>query len=371
MYRAWGKYLIELVIHIFFWIGMYYALRAITMSSFKMLPGDKGKLSGPMSINILFPYAKLVLGFLIMLFYSNVYGLFVRVIKYKNKIFSVAVISGWTLLLFGLDFWIVRGRIGSSGPDRTRPGIPPGGGFSGIDWVDMQWIIALVFLSVLGIAIAFFFIREWVRNNLARSRAESNLLSTEIKFLRSQVNPHFLFNTLNNLFSLAQKKGNNELADGISKLSGMMRYMLYESNTESVLLQKEIEYLRDCIALNKLRYADSEVAVTFNYPEQAVTAGVQIAPMLFVHFLDNAYKHGISIGQQSCIDMTIKLQQKKLIFVCGNTDYSTVKKMKEEQGGIGLENAKRRLQLLYPGRHELQIEKKENKFNVNLQIDLA
>jgi two-component system LytT family sensor kinase len=107
------------------------------------------------------------------------------------------------------------------------------------------------------------------KSELIQTQLQANQLSTEIKFLKSQINPHFLFNTLNNLFSMAQGKGNDELADGISKLSGMMRYMLYDSNEESVPLSKEITYLEECITLNKLRYADEEVIITFDHPGRA------------------------------------------------------------------------------------------------------
>ena len=235
----------------------------------------------------------------------------------------------------------------------------------------MQPIIALVFLAVLAIAAANFFIKEWVRNDLTRSQAEAQHFHTEVRLLRAQVNPHFLFNTLNNLFSMAQKKGHEELADSISKLSGMMRYMIYESNTDTVPLLREIIYLEDCIALNKLRYADSEVAVSFSHPAPAIAAGISITPMLFVPFLENAFKHGVSIGNHSRITMDISVGQKKLIFTCENTDHSAVKKLEEEKGGIGLENVRRRLELVYPGRHVLRVGPAEGKYTVNLKIDLA
>src|SRR6185503_1681425 len=176
----------------------------------------------------------------------------------------------------------------------------------------MQLTMFLVFLAAAGLSVAYFFLKEWGRNELARNQLEAYQLSTEIKFLKSQINPHFLFNTLNNLFSMAQAKGNDDLADGISKLSGMMRYMIYDSNAESVPLGKEIEYLEDCITLNKLRYADGEVKVTFDYP--AKPGSVTIAPMLFIPFVENAFKHGVAIGQTSTIDIAIVASNQQLIF---------------------------------------------------------
>src|SRR5258708_28789547 len=147
--------------------------------------------------------------------------------------------------------------------------------------------------------------------------------------------------------------------------------MIYESNTDTVSLQREIAYLEDCITLNKLRFADSEVAVCFHHPAPAAATGVAVAPMLFVPFLENGFKHGVSIGHHSRIDLDVSVEQKKLIFTCENTDHSAVKKLEEENGGIGLENVRRRLELVYPGRHELRAGPEAGKYIVNLQIDLA
>jgi len=227
--------------------------------------------------------------------------------------------------------------------------------------------LLFIFIIVFGLSVAYFFLKEWARVEKMRAQLAAVQLDTEVKFLKSQVNPHFLFNTLNNLFSMAQKKGNDSLADGISKLSGMMRYMIYESNEEKVPLKKEIEYLQDCIALNKLRYADNEAMVRFDFP-QAVE-GVVIAPMLFIPFVENAFKHGVAIGKSSAIDISITIANKQLMFNCSNMIYS-VKKMEQEKGGIGLENVKRRLELVYPGKHRLVINTDNNKYIVDLAITL-
>ena len=147
-----------------------------------------------------------------------------------------------------------------------------------------------------------------------------------------------------------------------------MRYMIYDSNAANVPLNKEIAYLEDCITLNKLRYADDEVKVFFDYPPQ--TGSITIAPMLFIPFVENAFKHGVSIGQISGIDIAIIVSDQKLIFTCINTKYSTIKKMEDEKSGIGLENVKRRLDLLYPGKHNLQIDEDQGRYIIKLEIDL-
>ena len=412
MRRSRVNYFIEIVIHALFWLGVYYALKTLTAASYSMVIDHPNGIVERVDVRLLFPYSGVVLGFLMLLFYGSVFWLFRKVIRFKSDLARVVVIGGWIILLFGGNYVLIRTLIGPSeggrsGPPRTKvlfesrsdtaragapantalraagsdtdslkppPPPPPPPRIEKIpadNWLPMQLVMALVFLSILAIAAAYFFIKEWIRNDLVRSQAETQHLDTEIRLLRSQVNPHFLFNTLNNLFSMAQKKGHEELADSISKLSGMMRYMIYESNTDTVPLQREIVYLEDCIALNKLRYADSEVTVSFREPAPAVAAGISIAPMLFVPFLENAFKHGVSIGHHASISLGISVEQKKLIFTCENTDYSAVKKLEDEKGGIGLENVRRRLDLLYPGRHELRVGPVAGKYIVNLQIDLA
>jgi two-component system LytT family sensor kinase len=422
MHRSRVKYFIEIIIHGLFWLGVYYVLRALTAVSYSMVSDHNNGSTQRIDVRVFFPYSGIVLGSLMLLFYSNTFWLFKKVLRYKRDLLRVTAIAGWFILLFGVNYMVIHMLLGPSrsipfpekkawfivrsdtGLIRTsrnetshgtradtllidtqtnmafqehRPDLalseprPPFGSSAGDSWSRMQPIMALIFLAVLAIAAADFFIKEWVRNDLKRSQAEANQLSTEIRFLRSQVNPHFLFNTLNNLFSMAQKRGNDELADGISKLSGMMRYMIYESNTDSVSLQKEIEYLKDCIALNKLRYADNEVLVTFSHPALAESAAVQVSPMLFIPFLENAFKHGVSIGSHSRIAMEISIEQKRLIFTCENADHSAVKKLEEERAGIGLENVRRRLELLYPGRYELRASPSAGKYTVNLQIEWA
>ncbi|MBS1661294.1 MAG: histidine kinase [Bacteroidetes bacterium] len=379
MRRNKVRSLVEVIIHVLCWTGVYFALKALTASNFQMVTRYG---NGPtMSLNghQLFPYPHVVLGVLLLLFYGNTFLLLPRVIQMKSRRLGIAAVTGWTSLLFVLNYCAVRllippGVAPSAEQVRSRAmaGLPPPPTpYSANDWIELQGVMAAIFLSMLGIAVAFFFIKEWIRNDLRRSQAEAHQLDTENRFLRSQVNPHFFFNTLNNLFSMAQRKGNEELADSISKLSDMMRYMIYESNTDTVSLQREIAYLKDCVALNKLRYAEMEVAVRFDHPVSAVASGVFVAPMLFVPFLENAFKHGVAIGRHSVIALGISVEGKKLIFSCENTDHGPVKRLEEDKGGIGLENVKRRLELIYPGRHELMAGPGDGKYIVNLQIELA
>lgn len=328
-------------------------------------------------LHTLLPFSLVTLGLLAALFYGNIFWLFKKALSFRNSIARIAVAGGWFLLLFLVnDIIIAR----FANPDHFNsppfPPQPPQPGLSAapqpglsVDLMNRsQVIFLLIFLSVMGVSIAYFFLKEWAKADLSRNQMQANQLSTEIKFLKSQINPHFLFNTLNNLFSMAQDKGNDELADGISKLSGMMRYMIYESNAESVPLTDEIAYIKNCIALNKLRYADDEAEVTFNYPDQI--QNVFIAPMLFIPFIENAFKHGVLINQPSKINIAIAFSNKQVLFTCENKNYSFVKKMHDQTSGIGLENVKRRLELVYGNKYELAIKNHEDKYYVELKLNL-
>jgi two-component system LytT family sensor kinase len=362
---------IEIVIHLAFWTAVFYTISSLSTSTVKWsVKVQNGKsMVGEMKETLSSYYLTVV--FLMILFYGNIFWIFRKVLQFK-KIFSrLAVGLGWFAFIFFTNY-MIAGAFTLHQPVNLPLPLPAAENFASAfgsrGWLHMQLTMLLVFGSVLGLSVAYFFLKEWARNELIRSQLAASQYSTEIKFLKSQINPHFLFNTLNNLFSMAQKKGNDDLADGISRLSGMMRYMIYESNEETVPLKKEIEYLENCILLNKLRYADNEAKVTFKYPEQC--EDIFIAPMLFIPFVENAFKHGVVIGQTSTIDISVSVSNKDLIFSCQNTIYR-IRKMEDEKSGIGLENVLRRLQLVYPDKYELNLRDNDAKYSVELKIILS
>jgi two-component system, LytTR family, sensor kinase len=382
--------LIEILLHIIFWAGVFYTLRSLNSSNTQI------RIKADSSVRDQFTdypnslYVYLILVFMAVLFYGNIFWVFKKAMRYKNGMIRLALCAGWFIMVFTANYFIVGPVFDKIYHSPAPPhmitivrkhasqvkgdvrNLPPLGridvGVMITSWQPLQPIILLAFLAIMGISIAYFFLKEWAKSELIQTQLQANQLSTEIKFLKSQINPHFLFNTLNNLFSMAQGKGNNELADGISKLSDMMRYMLYESNAEQVSLKNEIEYLQSAITLSKLRYADEEAKIIFDYPEN--TDDLLVAPMLFVPFVENAFKHGVLIGQPSTINIAILNDNKQLTFTCENQNYGFIKKM-ENPGGIGLENVKRRLELVYPGRHQLLINNEADKYVVILKIDLA
>lgn len=190
----------------------------------------------------------------------------------------------------------------------------------------------------------------------------------ELELLKSQVNPHFFFNTLNTLFSMASIKGDEETAEGISKLSELMRYMIYETKVEKIALEKEIEYIKNFIELQKLRFSkDDDLDVSFEITGE--TSSKFIPPMLFIPFIENAFKFGFSIKQKSVIQIRLNVDKAHLTFRVKNT-INKKKAESDEHSGIGISNVKKRLELLYPDSFDLKITKDEEYFDVNLNIPI-
>ncbi|MES2332989.1 MAG: histidine kinase [Bacteroidota bacterium] len=246
----------------------------------------------------------------------------------------------------------------------TKLGVHPHGNkFLGPFWM-INLFLYFFFLLVI---CSYFFTNEWVKHEKQKRHLIEMQFTTELKYLKNQVNPHFLFNTLNNLFSIAQRNNDEETANGISKLAGLMRYMLYDSSVTRVSLEKEIRNINDFIGLNKLRYANDEVNVEVNINGNIAQAF--IAPMLLLPFVENAFKHGVHIEGTSTISISLSADSNKIVFECVNPVVESNTTEDGEYGGIGLENVKRRLLLLYPGKHVLTITDTGATFTVQLEIE--
>ncbi|MBL7798560.1 MAG: histidine kinase [Saprospiraceae bacterium] len=195
----------------------------------------------------------------------------------------------------------------------------------------------------------------------------SEKLEAELKFLKSQINPHFLFNALNNIYALTVIKS-DKASDNLLKLSGMLRYMLYDCKADHVPLGKEIEYLRHFIDLNLLkdsRGLNVEVHLDESRP------GLTIAPMLLIPFVENAFKHSkIEDRAHGWIRIELTTLTDRIQFAVENSVPETAHS-KDQEGGIGLVNVRRQLELLYPDHHTLDIEQKDDTFRVLLTVDIA
>ena len=196
---------------------------------------------------------------------------------------------------------------------------------------------------------------------------EKEKLNSELAFLKNQVSPHFFFNTLNNIYSLIEVN-TNDAREAVMKLSKLMRYLLYESESGKTQLRHEIKFMEHYIDLMRLRLSP-KVELNFQFPEK--DNNLKVPPLLFIPFIENAFKHGISYREKSFIYIILKLEGQKMFFSCKNTIGKQLdKEINGNHSGIGLENVKKRLKLLFPETHILSIESSKTEFNVNLEIDL-
>ena len=206
---------------------------------------------------------------------------------------------------------------------------------------------------------------DWFENREKRKELEEQNIRIELALLRSQVNPHFLFNTLNNINSFATKKS-EKTSYAIIKLAEIMRYMLYEAKEEKVFIEREIKHIENYLALQKLRYKNQDF-ITFDC--NCVKGTFLIPPMLFIPFIENAFKHGRK-GAGYKIKIVLNVNNSIVQFECINYKRDLYSTEKKESGGFGIENIKRRLELLYPEKHQLTIEDSNTIFKVNLIISI-
>ncbi len=188
----------------------------------------------------------------------------------------------------------------------------------------------------------------------------------ELGALKNQVNPHFLFNTLNSLYAMALRDKAISTADNIMKLSGLMRYVVTETNNAFVTLEKELNYINGYIQLQKIRLDKN---VKLNYHVEGSSGSLQIAPLILIPFIENAFKHGVNPDEDSQIDIRISTEGSSLKLIVVNKKVS-IQNSVHEQSGLGLENTKSRLRLLYPSRHDLFLSNDKKTFRVVLTIDL-
>jgi two-component system LytT family sensor kinase len=220
----------------------------------------------------------------------------------------------------------------------------------------------------------WFIFKRFARKNEELFVLKKELGQTEanVDMLRSQINPHFLFNALNTLYGLAIHEKAERTSEAIEKLGSMMRFMLQENVQEKISLNRDLEYLHNYIALQRLRTdINTNIRIQIAIP-QSVDPVVQIAPMLLIPFIENAFKHGISLRDESQIRISLELNQSTLYFDVFNTKHIRSENDPEKNSnGIGLMNVKQRLQLVYPGKHELVIRETAHDYFVHLVITLG
>ncbi|WP_205510112.1 sensor histidine kinase [Longitalea arenae] len=277
-------------------------------------------------------------------FYFSAYGLYPRLLLKKRVATYILAILGLSFL-----FSLVPGCILVVSGEMPMYAIYAG-------------IVVKVFIGlfVMGTATSYRFIVDVIRNE----RLQQETLTMELSFLRSQVSPHFMFNALNSMVSLARKKS-DLLEPALLKMSNLMHYMLYDSDEEKVSLHKEVEYIRSYIDLQTMRFGDS-VKIFFMVQPGNYTHIIE--PMLLIPLIENAFKHGVNVADDPEINIKLAATEKEVTLSVSNKTIPYTAQVADKTKGIGLTNLERRLKILYPGKHQLAAQKDGQWFHASLKI---
>jgi len=233
--------------------------------------------------------------------------------------------------------------------------------------VFVPFLLSALLVQLFLITPIAWFIYRWRKDSILRFRGLEIALDqseADLQFLRSQINPHFLFNSLNTLYGTALQENAFRAAEGIQKLGDMMRFMLHENHQEKIPMYKEIEYLKNYIDLQKLRLS-KKTALSFNFSGE--TDQQKIPPLVLMTFIENVFKYGVSKHEPSIIRINLNVIPGKILFECENTMFEN--RPAASRKGIGIANTRQRLQHIYPGKHRLNISSVDALYRVELEID--
>lgn len=237
------------------------------------------------------------------------------------------------------------------------------------DLVDVQESLYLGSLMVMLFSTVLRVLTDWWRYQREKQTLQTQTIQSELRFLKSQINPHFLFNTLNNLYALTLKKS-DKAPEIVLKLSEIMRYMLYECNEKQVLLSKEIQYIHNYLDLERLRQPKG---ADIHFNTEGFVSDQLIAPLLFVPFLENSFKHGMNHHVQGggFVHLNLRVHGDDLEFTAENSKAEKLPRQEHPRsGGIGLVNVRQRLHILYPEKHTLTVEDEPHRYAVTLLLQL-
>lgn len=255
-------------------------------------------------------------------------------------------------------------------PMELGPGMPPPMGYQPAAQPEQKSVFMMfldnfiIAILVIGVSTTFKMMSQWLNEESKRKDLEKEQLKTELAMLRHQVSPHFFMNTLNNIHALIDINA-EDAKNTIIQLSVMMRYLLYDTAQGKTTLKKEISFIESYITLMKLRFPDN-VNINLTVPENI--RDIEIPPMLFISFLENAFKHGVSYQAKSFVLFNIEQNDNKLNCIIRNSKFTTKEKDEKSYSGIGLTNIKKSLELLFRNDYFLNINETENEYEVQLTI---
>lgn len=309
-------------------------------------------------INRVIAHFWIPLVFYAVIFYFNYFILIDRYFFTKKTL--QFVIINVVMISF---FLLVREQLESTLFQDISRNAPGGNNGSGPPFKMFIYVQMLTYLAPLLFSIAIKTTKQLMKTETERKEAAHVKLQSELQHLHYQLQPHFFFNSLNNIYSLVDISP-DQAKTSIHSLSKLMRYMLYETNMELVPLSKEISFMEKYVDLMKLRVSDKTKVVS-SFP--SAETGIQIAPLLFISLIENAFKHGVSASKESLINITLTCDRNAVLFTIENNNFP--KETDDKSGsGIGLQNLEKRLQLLYPNKFNFKTMLRDGRFSVHLEI---
>jgi hypothetical protein len=314
----------------------------------------------------------LLFGALVTLLGNFFYHLFFRYILQKTNILYIAALVVWFLVLYNFtwELWYLvfnKNNAFEKHFSSVKQVIPKKDFVSLLTDYRQNYATlatALILLSIF----AYVFIKNHIQTTKTQAKLIAQKSQAELMALKAQINPHFLFNVLNNLYGSAIVEDSPKTSEGILQLSSIMRHVVEGTKNERIDVEKEIRFLNDFIELNKMRIPNRPNIriITEIYRDENPT---MIAPLLVIPYLENAFKYGISITEECFIEMSFRIENQQLSFICKNSSIKINDKL-EVGTGTGLDNTKRRLDLYYPTAYQLSTNSSENSFVVNLKVNL-
>lgn len=352
----------NVVIHLIGWM-VYHSLSLVVLANF-------------IDITLAYYIAAFTALLHVTLFYTNAYVLVPKIYEKKRIVLYIFSVLVLVAIIIGIDAVVsanfIRPQFLEEMHNKLPEGLRKNGPFpKGPPFVGGKDWLMPVMKNMSGIVIVY--LASWLYVNKMKSdhraRQEAKLknerLEAEMKFLKSQVNPHFLFNTLNNIYALSAT-GSPQAPEMIMRLSKMLRYNLYECNLDKVTLEQEITYIQNYINFQKLKTKHPQ-RIEANFEQ--VDAAVEVSPLIFVPFVENSFKHShIENSATGWVSIHLETTANKILFRISNSIPPKII-LKDGLGGIGLENVKRRLELEYSGKHNLQIQQDVSEFSVTLELD--
>lgn len=297
----------------------------------------------------------------LIVYFANFY-IFGPYLFFRRKFWWFALCNILLLVAINNQFFFGYAMIKERVPD-TIPGIPQDAAWTAFLMSILITLLMNIAIGAIAIGIRHFIRTNQIRQQLRDEKAKNT--EAELAWLKNQINPHFLFNTLNNISSLTQIDP-DAAQDAIAQLSDLLRYAMYETNKKTVPITGEVEFMRNYISLMKLRCNEkTEVVTSFD-----VQQDLEIAPLLFISLIENAFKHGVSSSRLSKIDIRLLQEGNQLIFNCDNTNYP--KDDADRSGsGIGLENTRRRLDLMYAGHYQWEQSLHDDIYHVKITLKIS